>query len=219
MNYGIKDFFVLLFYRSLSGFPIPKRTVRLHREKNREAWEKHDHEVMRNGYIEFQDKLSFIQYGKRYFADYNACEVIAAYNAMVYLRRAEDFPMLLSLFERRGITAGGAFGTSPFALRRFFREKGYRVKSYTYTAWKRLCRGKKDQEFAEQAGAVIIVMYNDNHSIWGMIHTMCLTKENNGFRLHNDYEGCRWYPDIQSAAEGYRNGRGRLLWIMGISGR
>lgn len=170
----------------------------------------------------------------------NSCEVIGVYNCLCYLNNSAkndkknyesdmknnkgrsiinnetSFPYLLSYFEKNGIALGGYFGTSPYALLRFFKIKGYRVsvlkgkniKKAALSIW------EKDEM---NTGAYIFITYNDKKSIWGMIHAMCITKEEKGFVIHNDYEGTKCYPSLSEAVFGYRNGRGSPIMIMKVS--
>ncbi|MGN0439142.1 MAG: hypothetical protein ACI4F4_11505 [Lachnospiraceae bacterium] len=170
----------------------------------------------------------------------NSCEVIGVYNCLCYLNNSakndkinyesdmknnngrsiikneNSFPYLLSYFEKNGIALGGYFGTSPYALWNFFKKKGYRLS---------MLKGKKIKETALSMwekdeiypGAYIFITYNDKKSIWGMIHAMCITKEEKGFVIHNDYEGSKCYPTLSEAVFGYRNGMGSPIMIMKVT--
>ena len=232
----IKDAFVLLFYRCFSFFPVPKRM--LHLQRNMEAWEKYrlsQSEQEKGGYIERQKELSGFAYGTRYLADYNSCEVIAVYNALHFLQknsgisesemifseekgmhREMDFPQLLCFFEKRGITCGGAFGTSPYALLRFFCLLGYWVTSCRFGEWNRLCDTDTVEKFAEENDAFLFMAYNDARSIRAMIHTMCITKENGGYVRHNDFSEPKRFPALKDAVGEYRNGKSRMILMLGI---
>ena len=58
--------------------------------------------------------------------------------------------------------------------------------------------------------------YNNAKTVKDMIHTMCITKENGQYKIHNDYEGSRSYDSLFSAVTGYKNGQSRLIIIFGI---
>lgn len=220
----IKDIMVLLFYRLFSFMPISRKLARQHYVSNISAWKHYQAKYANNKYIEHQQALSRLLYGRRYTADYNSCEVIAVYNALSALHgisenglvREYDFPELLGVFERSGITCRGLFGTSPYAMIRFMKSHGYAVESYTKKQWERICHTESLKHFTVNNDVFIFMAYNDARSILGMIHTMCITKAANGFQVHNDYEGSKCYPTIREAVEGYKNGKSRAVFIIGV---
>ena len=221
-----KDSCVLLFYRLFSLLPLSKRQVKRHLEKNQMAWKNLLSEDSQKDRMEYQEKLKDFLYGTRYTADYNSCEVIAVYHALLALNRAgktqshparRDFPDLLAYFERNGITCGGAFGTSPYALARFFRAQGFTVTCRRYPEWTRVCHTGAIQAFTGTNETFLFMAYNDASSLRAMIHTMCITKEPEGYRRHNDFSALKYYPTLQEAVESYQNGRSRALFVMAVS--
>ena len=61
--------------------------------------------------------------------DNNGCGVIAVYNSLKTLGKPEDIRDIAKYFENDGQMYGGYLGTNPYAAGRFFREKGYKVKT------------------------------------------------------------------------------------------
>lgn len=236
--YSIKDAFVLLFYKICSFFPVPKRIREKHQIHNEAAWKDYQLRFTEERYIEHQSAMNKLYYGKRYSADYNSCEVIALYNALISLddgynthnnntttnNNIIDFPLLLDIFEHRGITCSGAFGTSPFAIIKYLKSMGYSLEVLNYRKWcnisNDIANGNNAENtiynFVENNRSFIIMSYNNAGTIRDMIHTMCITKENDNFRIHNDYEGSKYYPSLSLAVNGYKNGNSRVILIIGI---
>lgn len=212
ITYIIKDVLVLFFYRIGSFIPVPRSLRMEHLRYNISAWADYRLRFSNDKYIEHQSALSNLLYGKRYYADYNSCEVIALYNALISIDDTNaDFPGLLEVFEHRGITCLGAFGTSPFAIVRYLKKKGYNVNIYKYLHLSRIY-GKDIEPF----DTYIVMFYNNVNSIRDMIHTMCITREAAHYRIHNDYEGSKCYPTLEAAISGYKQGRSRPVIIIGI---
>ena len=235
-TYSIKDAFVLLFYRMFSLIPVSRRIREEHLKRNKTAWESYKIRFPNDKYIEHQPALSEFAYGSRYGADYNSCEVVAVYNALVALGDITDFPSLLERFEHKGITWLGAFGTSPFALIKYMRSIGYDINCLTYIKWQRICSSDNDineitdstkksitskygnqyNNFINNYDSYIFMSYNNARTIRDMIHTMCITKEQEKYRTHNDYEGAKCYSTLADAVNGYKGGNSRMILIIGI---
>lgn len=179
--------------------------------------------------MEHQENLKDFLYGTKYTADYNSCEVIAVYHALLALKKclnsdqkkkyadSYDFPCLLAYFERNGITCGGAFGTSPYALIRFFHAQGFPITCWRYPEWTRVCHTDAIRTFTETNNTFLFMAYNDASSLRAMIHTMCITKEPEGYLRHNDFSELKYYPTLQEAVEDYQNGKSRALFVMAVS--
>lgn len=217
ITYSIKDAFVLLFYRMFSVAPLSKKVRGEHLERNIKAWNNYKTHFSKDKYIEHQPALTDFAYGRKHNADYNSCEVIAVYNALKALGVGCDFPDLIDSFERKGITCFGSFGTSPFSLIKYLRNMGCNIVFYNYKKWKQVCSENSSySEFVDGHEAFIFMSYNNAHSLRDMIHTMCITKEDGHYRIHNDYEGAKCYPTLVEAVDGYRGGESRMILIMGI---
>ena len=213
---NISEWAILGIYSLLSIKGLPKKVREKHLTENVAAWSRYREENGNGSYIERQDRMTSFPYG-RHTGDYNACEVIAVYNALRHLTGGDEtdsFPALLEEFERRGITRGGDFGTSPMRLRRYFQKKGYAVD---------LMVGKKIRT-VRQTGTekksppltFILTTYNDRTNLEAMIHTVCITETSGRYTIHNDYEGTRSYPSLEAAVQGYHGGKGKPICLMGI---
>ncbi len=219
----IKDALVLLFYRLFSIKSVAKKISQKNYENNLVAWDNYKNRFKNDIYIEHQDAMSLLYYGRNYSADYNSCEVIAIYNALIDLKNYNEdvvipyFPVLLSKFEKNGITWGGAFGTSPFAIMKYFISKNYNIEMFNYKKWKRLCSDKREyDEFVNTFDTFIFMTYNNEKTVKDMIHTMSITKDNDCYQIHNDYEGSKKYDSLKEAVSGYKSGRSRMILLFGI---
>ncbi len=239
---------VLGAFSLLSMKGAPSAAIKRNAERNAQAWSRLG---LQGQWVEHQDRLGEMRYG-RYSADYNACEVIAVYNALLALAagRADgresgaqvscgsasgqkeealagesgtlagsasgqtelSLPELLSEFEHRGITAGGAFGTSPLCICRFFAKREFDTAFF--------CGRSLQRELAAPHYSVyILTVYNDGRDLGAMVHTVCVTGQGGRFTAHNDYEGTRQYSSLQEAVRGYRAGRAKVVCMTGIGAR
>ena len=164
--------------------------------------------------MEKQSLLHTMFFGNR-SASYNACEAIAAYNGMVSLQREPSFPQVLTEFEEDGLCFRGAFGTAPKKVERFFASKGLRTKAVS---------GKK---ITEQAACelekcfecFVVTVYNDKNNILAMVHTMCITRVEEGFCAHNTSVGAVSGQSLYGLVAGLNNGTAKPLWLMGVGER
>ena len=83
----------------------------------------------KNGYINDQNSgaVSNLRLGFDKMKD-NGCEVIAAYNSLKTLGNAKDIRDIAFHFENDGQMLMGKFGTNPYAVGRYFKNSGYKVK-------------------------------------------------------------------------------------------
>lgn len=148
-------------------------------------------------------------------AAYNACEVIATYNALCALNDGQSpvtFPELLNTFEETGIAAKGEFGTSPVALHLYLQSQGYESK---------MISGKQMSSHAitgiqDQYDTYILTAYNDANDLGQMIHTISITKENEGYVMHNAGD-TTVYQSLEEAINGYNDGMGASISLIGVS--
>lgn len=207
-----------------------------HYQQNKAWWEKEGHLLTHpfGGFLEEQPKMTPIKYGvhrnilSRFFLEgrmltgrENVCEVMGVYNVLWALERERllegkmpeeySFPSLLKYFEHHGIWMSGYFGTWPFAMISFLKRAGYDVK----VLWGKAIQKEKIEALQGQ-GAYLLMTMNNRKSIWDMVHTMCISKEEKGYRLHNDYEGNRLYPTLEEAVFGYHGGKGRPILFLQV---
>ena len=170
-------------------------------------------------YIEDQRNWKDIRFGWKNMA-YSGCEILAVYNAMFWLQKRFGSEALLSdisYFEKHGALLQGVFGTSPYAIRQYFLEKGYQVKMLT-----------KDQKFEIQRIAscedvFILTAFNQGYNLFKQIHTVCITKEESGkYHVHNAYalNSHRKYvamefDSLESAIHGFHEGS-KLICLQAI---
>lgn len=146
-------------------------------EKNYRHNKKVDLSGYKNGYINDQNTgaVSKLKLGSRDMS-YNGCEVIAAYNALVTLGKREDIRDIAYHFENDGQMLGGEFGTNPYALKRYFSDKGYSVKTL---------EGENiTDKNIPKADAYILSFWNDDDVMYGL-HTVSVRKSDSGYYLYN----------------------------------
>ena len=129
-------------------------------------------------FIEDQRSRSNENFGRSSVAR-AGCEVIALYNALGALSGSEimEFPSLVGIFKKAGMALFGLFGTSPRALYRWLATNGYDVVSSAVT-------GEFDK-IAQDSTCAILSYYNDKNDIRKGVHTICLTRSENGLIAHN----------------------------------
>lgn len=160
-----------------------------------------------DSYIENQNEWSNIRFGRKYSMRYAGCEIIAVCNALRALGESVSVRFivtLISAFERRGAVLGGFFGTAPYAIEKYFKEKGYPV-----TAADRM-DGEIIKEIGKKSRTVIVVAYNDRNDIMKQVHTVSVTKEEIGtysvhnayYRVNGRYRAKSGYRTLQDAING-----------------
>ncbi|MBQ9142447.1 MAG: hypothetical protein IJX63_11775 [Lachnospiraceae bacterium] len=176
----------------LSLFKTAKRKVKENRENNyhllvEKEYSKETRQFFTPGaYIENQAQWGKVCFGKKYTMAYGGCEIFAVYNALVALEQEPDGRALMDLiskFERKGAVLAGYLGSAPKAAYHYFRELGYQVKVVT----------RRDEAAINQLGeeyeTVIATVYNDGHDIFRMIHTVNISKDEQGcYHGHNCYK-------------------------------
>ncbi len=225
------DRLVLTILRFLSFFSfIGKKTIKEHRDENERILgtadffmsEKAEGTSDKPRFIENQIKWGKVKFGKGKHGNmaYSGCEVIAIYNALVALGAsrtgdaddktedpAKTMSSLIGSFEKKGSVRRGEFGVAPTAIASFLKKKGYNIKIY----------GRKnlaeDDTADSKTGSsdkgkkvYIATIYNHSHDIFEQIHTVCITKEDNGYFIHNSYhknaDGA--YDKKPASGEGYK---------------
>jgi ATP-binding cassette subfamily B protein len=210
----VNDKLLLTLLSLLSLIGVPRGKRQQNQQQNNAAWERYQAAHKQDVYVEHQNDMKEMQYGT-HSADYNACEVIAVYNALIALHGGTSpasFPTLLSVFEKKGITAGGAFGTSPRALCRYLKTEGFRTQMFC---------GKKINEKAienlqKNNDTFLMTAYNNADNLGEMIHTVSITEKNGCYIVHNASDNAA-YPTLAAAVLGYRGGRGRAICLIGIN--
>lgn len=137
------------------------------------------------GYIENQIKWNSVRFGSSTMA-YSGCEIMAVYNALHAMGKemtVQDMVELISTFERKGAVMRGKWGCSPYAVYNYFLKCGYQT---FFTCSKDM---HHINEIAESCETVIAMAYNNRYDIRSMIHTISVTRDENGYYiLHNAYK-------------------------------
>jgi len=167
----------------------------------------------RNGYIEDQSNYEDMAFG-RVTVKYAGCEIIAVYNVINSLLKREliTFPEMIRHFEMDGMALGGRFGTAPKAILDFFKKNNFKTEF-----------SSKKEDFdriSQEFQSLILTMYNDGENLGHQIHTIAITKENNGFVGHNVNGNGRCTKPFRTLGEfmdGINGGRSKGISIIGIS--
>ena len=161
---------------------------RYYAEKNRAY-----NEMFRiTGYIRSQrdEPVRRMRYGCKTM-DYNGCEVIACYHALLSLGRDISFAEIADACSRLGLWLGGLWGTRPRALYRFCRQYGISYRRY------------RRQDFAAITEDVVLYAYW-NPRFHG-IHTVELHKTERGYCVTNlGYLHGRCFPTMGDALRAIR---------------
>lgn len=179
----------LNIYRMLAWIKVPRRIREKNYTINCEQLNSAKWNIWNRtaGYIENQNEWMDIRFGMgtHHNMSYSGCEVIASYNAWKALKGSgapEDMAKFIYDYEAYGAALLGEFGTSPYAIKKYFQKKGFSVAA-AYG---------DDQTAVETIGSTYKVMiatvYNDGNDITKQVHTVCITAEaGKGYVLHNAY--------------------------------
>lgn len=136
-------------------------------------------------YIENQAEWAEIRYGSSTMA-FSGCEIMAVYNALLALGKEmtpQDMVELISAFERMGAVLRGKWGSSYYAVYNYFVENGFET---TFTCSRNM---KRINEIGERYDTIVLTAYNNQYDIRSMIHTISVTKDENGhYTMHNAYK-------------------------------
>ncbi|MCR5149018.1 MAG: hypothetical protein K6C35_08660 [Eubacterium sp.] len=184
-----------LLVMSLFSGKLKKEMLAEQHRINKAAWREYLKKLKETGgFIENQREMTDFRYGtnkgrigrklfngKEMTGADNTCEVIAVYNAINFLSKGSNmdtvgFPELLRSFSEKGIAFRGMFGTSPGALIKYLKSKGYKVE--------KLKASKINEEncaaLERKYKTFIFSSFNQGQNPFSMIHTMCITKEELG---------------------------------------
>ena len=179
---------VLRIYHLLALIPVPTKNRKKNHDHNtiwlKEA--KWDSLTIPSVYIENQNEWGEVLFGRgsHHNMKYSGCEIIATYNALKALGKADspDFMAeLIGEYEKHGAALWGEFGVSPLAICAYLKKQGFSVVT-----------AKKDDDISldmadSRCQIFIATVYNDAKDITAQIHTVCITKEENKYILHNAY--------------------------------
>lgn len=222
----VNDATLLAIFTLLTMDNMSISTIFEHYELNLDGWEKYQEKYPDDVYIEHQWAMKDILYYGRHTADYNACEVIAVYNALAAMNGGVspvDFPTLLATFEGNGIMLKGDWGTDPTALYLYFDANGYDVDM--------LYGGSiTDSKLNKMEGkyeTYILTAYNDGNNLNEQIHTISITAEEvdgeTKYVIHNagndTYESdgtYKYYDSLADAVNSYNDKKSEPISVIGI---
>lgn len=140
---------------------LARRATARRREQNRAAVAAYTGAGPINGQRRLP--VAALPYG-RYTMDYNGCEVLAAYNALLTLGGAAPLSEVSAWFERRGLFLGGAWGTHVLAIPEFFKTRGFSVETLYQNF---------DEAFSK-VPAGVFAFWNNAHRLRSGLHTVAL---------------------------------------------
>lgn len=173
----------------------PKRMefmIENHKAHNMEVLLKSIEENDKNGsgfyasgeYIENQAEWGDVKFGVKDMS-FSGCEIMATYNALKALGEPvseQTVVDLIAMYEENGAVLGGLLGSSPYAIEDYFREQGYDVVTTTSHNEETI------NQIGESSDTVIVHAYNNKDDIKSQIHTVSITKEEDGsYAVHNGY--------------------------------
>lgn len=174
-------------YWLLSSFPVSSQTIRRNTEMNRKFLQDEQELLFSKdtGFIEEQSRWKSQRFGKKSVMSGVGCEVMATYNALLDLGEqpdpVEQMSELIGYYEKRGAALMGRFGTAPHFVGKYFRKKGYEVhKSYSR-------KREVINRLGERADSVIVSFYNNKKDLMYGVHTICISKRDGKYYLHNAY--------------------------------
>lgn len=232
----IHDKTLIFVYNLLAATcPINNKIRALHKDRNERVWEENFSKYTIDGYIEHQYKMQEIKYGKAiklltktlgmraYNGATSTCEVIATYNALQHLSNNphDSFADLLFYYEGNGCALYGYFGTTPDAIRTYFLRRGFDAVQLT---GKKARNADAVNQLSRAYDSYIVTMYNDKDDITRQIHTMCITKDESKYIIHNDYSGNKkdyTEYDVDSTTlddviADYNGGKGKTISLLGV---
>lgn len=144
---------------------------------------------MQELFIEDQQEWSTISFGwhpKSNMA-YSGCGIIAIWNVLVDAGRVNGkntgyaWRRLTSYFERHGAVWGGRFGISVAALYLYLRRNFPKVSlTFRHNRFALNSFGLRHDVF-------VATLFNDKKHLLAGLHTVCITKSEKGFAVHNCY--------------------------------
>ena len=158
---------------------ISNATIKEHSMRNGQCIKAH----LTRGFIEDQYKWIDVQYGKKNIS-YSGCEIIAVYNALYSLNievNAKFLVELISYFEKKGTVLNGRWGTSPNAVLKYLRKRGFEAEILINDDINQL------KQIENKYDTFIVTVYNDRYDITKQIHTVNISRNNGAYQIHNVY--------------------------------
>ena len=141
------------------------------------------------GFIEDQQEWSSVSYGWHPKSDmaYSGCGIIAIWNVLVDAgaiskkNSSKVMKRLISHFERHGAVCGGYFGISVAALYLYLRRRFPKVSvTFRHNPFALNSFGLRHDVF-------VATVFNNAKNPLAGLHTVCITKSEKGYIVHNCY--------------------------------
>lgn len=208
----MKNGLILLGWAVLAWFGLSKADVAANEAVNREVLKKGKLWPY-GGYIERQSELGELRFGKSFTMAYGGCGLIALYNALLALGRDASDELFLEVaadLQRSGVAWFGKYGIHPSALRRWLKKHDYCVKRL----------GVSEESFAqnEENYKVFIVTVLNGTGLQNWVHTVCITREEAGFVVHNGPYGEAFSTLAEAIKNSSRQGA-TAIYAMGVGKR
>lgn len=217
---------VIRVYRILAWIKVPRSVREKNYQHNLQSLKRMNPKLWQDplACIENQAQWGDVRFGagRHHNMGYSGCEIIAVFNAQKVLRgagSAEEMTEMIRLYESNGAALWGSFGTSPWAVVQYFKKQGFDVL---------LSYGEDDtiNAIEQKSQVMIATVYNDRYDITRQIHTVCITRgQDGGFVVHNAYfkdrDGTYMasppYGTLREAVAHISNYQTKLICLAGIS--
>jgi len=160
------------------------------------------------GYLNGQGigDLAKLKYGSKTFK-YSGCGPIATYNALLTLGVHMPIQEITRHYEINGIMGGGRFGTSPLAIDKFFKDRGYSVE--TQFGAEVSSKSGYDEIFSEYT-AVVFSYYHGNSLARGSHYVAVSHRTDGGINVYNYADNSMEAKGFASICELIQCGKGRI---------
>ena len=129
--------------------------------------------------------------------DENGCGMMAVYNSLKTLGDHEDLKTINRRFENRGQIAFGKWGTNPYEIGDFFKQRGYDVKVF---------EGEKITERNIPYADTYILTHTNSSNILDGVHIVSLTRLDDGtYAVYNSDDAWWGGPEIANSIDDYLN--------------
>ncbi len=200
---------ILLGWRILAWFGTSGKVVKDNEAANREVLNKQKL-WPQGGYIEKQSELGDLKFGASYTMAYGGCGLIALYNTLVAFGKAPSYEVFLELaksLQKRGVAWGGKYGIHPVFIRKWLKRRGYLVKRIPVT--------EESFDQNESDYKVFVVTVINGNELKNMVHTVCITKNESGFTVHNgSYRTA--YPTLAKAVANSSWRGAKAIYALGV---
>lgn len=208
----MKNKLILWGWAVLAWFGTSKSSIAANESANREVLKK-EKLWPSGGYIEKQSELGALRFGKAFTMAYGGCGLIALYNALVALGQKPSYDIFMELaadLQRRGVAWFGKYGIHPSAIRRWLKKHDYCVKRL----------GVSEESFVrnEEKYKVYIVTILNGTGLQNWVHTVCITREEAGFVVHNGPYGEPFNTLTEAIKNSSRQGA-TAIYAMGVGKR